>query len=71
MEEVSLTGSELIAVLSQQGISESDPRISGAFAFLNEKGEDSLSKEELSDVTKKVFVGNVCTHNIPVLSPSL
>ena len=53
-DEVTLTGNELIAVLSQQGISDTDPRISGAFVFLNEKGDAPLSKEELSDVTKKV-----------------
>ena len=54
MDPCTLTGGELIAVLQQQGIAENDPRVIATFSFLQEKVDTALTKEELSDVTKKV-----------------
>ena len=54
MGDPTLTGHELLTVLQQQGIAKDDPRVQEAFAFLQERIDTALSKEELSDVTKKV-----------------
>ena len=52
-DDLSLTGAELLAVLHQSGIRETDPRIAGAYTFLSERGNQPLLKDELSEVTKK------------------